>query len=275
MRSLRAPALTSLLGVAVCWLGLGGIVHAATPAAERVELFAASRAGQLELKVVPKDASQATVVIRNKTDRPLSIQLPAAFVGMPVLAQDGGNNRGNRGGNNSSSTSSNQSFGGGMMGGMGGGFGGGMGGFMDVGPERVAKIKVATVCLEHGKDDPNPRVAYELKPIEAFTDKAELIEVCKMLGLGELDQVSAQAAAWHLSDGLSWQELARKVRVQHLNGRVEMYFYPQQLTMARRAVQMAHHRAAASSVASVGEAQSPGEQAEAEARPRPLRAAAR
>jgi hypothetical protein len=201
--------------------------------------------------------------------------LPAAFVGMPVLAQDvGGNNRGNRGGNSSSSTSSNQSFGGGMGGGMGG-FGGGMGGFFDVGPERVAKIKLATVCLEHGKDDPNPRVAYELKPIEEFTDKAELIEVCKMLGRGELNQVSAQAAAWHLSDGLSWQELAQKVRVQHLNGSVEMYFYPQQLTLARRAVQLAHHRAADSSVASVGEAQSPGEQAEAEARQQPLRAASR
>ena len=54
-------------------------------------------------------------------------------------------------------------MGGGMMGGMGGGF-------FDVAPDRVGKIKVITVCLEHGKDDPNPRVPYELRPVDAFTD---------------------------------------------------------------------------------------------------------
>jgi hypothetical protein len=194
--------------------------------------------------VVPKDATQATVIIRNKTRRPLSIRVPDAFVGMPVLAQaaDRGNGRGGGGGGNTS-TSSQQSFGGGMGGGMMGGMGGmGMGGFFDVGPERVSKVKLPIVCLEHGKEDPNPRVAYELKPIEEFTDQPALVEICKMLGQRKLDQATAQAAAWHLSDGLSWNELARKIKVKHLNGQTELFFNAQQLRLAFQAVQVAHHR---------------------------------
>jgi hypothetical protein len=138
------------------------------------------------------------------------------------------------------------------------------GGFFDVGPDRVGKIKVATVCLEHGKEDPNPRVAYELKPITEFTDRVEVAEICRMLAHGQLDQPSAQAAAWHLTDGLSYQELATKVRVQHLNGQVEMYFHPAQLAAALRAVHVAHQRAA--EVRAAAESTSPGEQADASAR---------
>ena len=122
------------------------------------------------------------------------------------------------------------------MGGMG------MGGFFNVGPDRVGKIKVQTVCLEHGKEDPNPRVPYELRPITSFTQKAELIEMCKMLGRGEIDQVSAQAAAWHLSDGLTWDQLAQKVKIRHLNGQTEMYFSPSQLQQAMQAVCAATER---------------------------------
>jgi hypothetical protein len=84
-----------------------------------------------------------------------------------------------------------------------------------------------------------------------------------MLGRDELDQTVAQAAAWHLSDGLSWAELAQKVRVKHLNGTVQMYFNHAQLQQATSAVQLALHRAAESSVlaASQASAQSEGEAA--------------
>jgi hypothetical protein len=265
MTSHLTKSVVALVSVSAWGLGLSGVGAAAAPRGERVELFQAVAAQQIDVRLIPKDATQATVIIKNKTDRPLSIQMPAAFAGMPVLAQAGGNNRVGGGGGNNNSTSTNQSMGGGFGGMGGGGMGGmGMGGFFDVGPDRVSKIKVATVCLEHGKEDPNPRVAYELKPITEFSDKVELAEVCKMLAAGQLDQPAAQAAAWHLSDGLSFQELATKVRVQHLNGQVEMYFQPQQLAAALRAVHVAHRRAA--EVQAGPEATSPGEQADAAAR---------
>ena len=64
--------------------------------------------------------------------------------------------------------------------------GGGMGGMFNVAPERVRKFKVGTVCLEHGKKDPNPRVPYELRPIESFTSNTKVHELCAMRldGLG-------------------------------------------------------------------------------------------
>ena len=214
------------------------IVHAARPTAEKVELFSAIKARQIGVKLIPKDATQATVIIKNRTDRPLSIQMPRTFAGIPVLAQNN-----NAGGNNSGSSSSNQTMGGGMMGGgmMGGGMMGG--GMFNVGPERVGKIKVATVCLEHGKKDPNPRVPYKIRPITEFTRNTELIEVVKMLGDGKLNQMAAQAAAWHLSDGLTWQQLASQVKIKHLNGSVEMYFNRRQLQTALTAVSVARLRA--------------------------------
>jgi hypothetical protein len=57
-----------------------------------------------------------------------------------------------------------------------------------------------------------------------------------MLGNRQIDQRSAQAAAWHLMDGLSFEQLAQKVKVQHLNGSVEMYFQPNNVSLAARAV---------------------------------------
>jgi hypothetical protein len=225
-----------------------------------VELFAAMEAQQIDVKLIPKNAEQATVIIENKTDKPLSIKLPAAFAGVPILAQAGGNlGGGNVGGgrNNFGGGGGNQGFGGGM-GGMGMG-GMGMGGFFNVGPDRVAKLKVQTVCLEHGKEDPNPRVPYALRPIESFTQKAELIELCAMLGRGEIDQVSAQAAAWHLSDNLSWQQLAQKIKIKHLNGQTEMFFNAQHLQQALRAVRIATERTRGEPTPGTSPTTSPGE----------------
>ena len=97
-------------------------------------------------------------------------------------------------------------------------------------PDRVGKIKVATVCLEHGKDDPNPRVAYELKPITEFTRQGRVGRDVPDVGQRRSGSGHGSGGRWHLSDGLSFQQLAEKIRVRHLNGQVEMYFNPQQLT---------------------------------------------
>ena len=108
---------------------------------------------------------------------------------------------------------------GGGMGGMGGGGMGGMGGmggggFMRVAPEKMRKLAVRTVCLEHGKPDPNPKMAYKIVPIEQFTKKADVRVLCEALGYGQVTQNTAQAAAWHMMDGLTWGQLAAKNRVE-------------------------------------------------------------
>jgi len=222
----------------------------AGPAAKRVELFEAIKAGDIAVKLIPKDAKEANILIENKAKQPLEIKLPEAFAGVPVLAQIGGLGGGGFGGGNlgggGGGGGGNQGMGGGMggmMGGMGGMGGMGMGGMFNVAPDKVGKIKVAMVCLEHGKADPNPRVPYEIRPIESFTQDQRVAEICKMLGRGEVTQNAAQAAAWHFTDGLTWEQLAAKDRVKLSNGYTEKYFSPQELAVAMRVTLEASKRA--------------------------------
>ena len=189
---------------------------------DTVEFFAAKKAGLIDVMFIPRSSKSANIMMKNRTKRKLNIRMPEAFAGVPILGQMGGMGMG----------------GGGM--GMGGG---GMGGFQNIEPGRVRKVKVATVCLEHGKKEPNPRIKYDIVPIENFTRNAQVIELCRMLGSGKLDQMSAQAAAWHLTDDLSWQQLVQKIGATHLNGTSERYFHPNQVAMGMRYVQIAQQRA--------------------------------
>jgi hypothetical protein len=225
-------------------------------AAEVVELFAGIESGDIEVKVIPKDSTEANVTIKNKTGKPLTIKMPPALAGVPVQAQFGGGGgmMGGGGGmmgggGGMMGGGGNQGMGGGgMMGGGGGGMmgGGGMGGggMFNVAPEKVAKVKLVTVCLDHGKKDPNPRVPYKLIPVESYAKNAEVTEVLKLMTSGQLDQHSAQAAVWHLQNGLSWEQLATKVGAKHLNGTKEPYFTTAHLELALRATKIAIERAA-------------------------------
>jgi hypothetical protein len=230
---------------AVCCAAAEG-ADAPKPRAEVVELFAGMESGDLDVKIIPKDATKGTVILENKKDKPVTVKLPDAFAAVPVLAQFGGCPGGGGLGGGCPGGGANQGMGGGMMGGgMMGGMGGG--GFFNVGAERAVKIKVVTVCLEHGKKDPSPHVEYKLVKLESFAQNAAAREVVKMLARGEIDQHSAQAAVWNLENGLSWQELAQKIGVKHLNGTIEPYFSPAHLRRALAAAKVAESRAEKSS----------------------------
>ena len=193
----------------------------ADPNATTIDLFDGIANGDIAVKLIPKDSKESRVLIENKTDKPLSIKLPDAFAGVPVLAQAAGAGVGG------GAAGQNQGVGGGMMGGGGGGMGGG-GGFMNVPPEKIGQLKVATVCLDHGKAEPRPAVPYEVKPIESYTDKPEVQELCRMLGTGQINQRAAQVAAWHLNNNISWQDLAMK-QLRYANGASVPYFSPQEI----------------------------------------------
>jgi hypothetical protein len=226
---------------------------------EAVEMFAAMEAGQIEVKLIPKDINQANIFVVNKTDKPLAVKMPAAFAGVPVLAQGFGGGMGGMGGGmggmggGGMGGGGNQGVGGGMGGGGGGGgFGGGGGGMggggfgggaFNIAAGKVGKVQVDIICLEHGKTDPNPRVEYKIMPIESFSDKPEIAEICKMMANDEISHGSAQASAWHLANGLSWEELAAKDRVRLSNGYTEKYFSYRTLLIAKQAIDVAAQRA--------------------------------
>src|SRR4051812_46575739 len=52
---------------------------------QSVQMFAAMEAGDIEVKLIAKSDAEAQIRIKNKTDRPLSVQLPETFAGVPVL----------------------------------------------------------------------------------------------------------------------------------------------------------------------------------------------
>ena len=178
-----------------------------------VDMFAAMEDGTIDVRYIPKDATEATVWFENKSDKPLSIQLPEVFAGVPtVLAQGAG-----------------MGMGGGGMG--GGGMGGGM---FNIPAGMKARVKVNTVCLEHGKRDPNPKIPYTIIPIEKFTKKAEVIETCRLLANGQISQQVAQAAAWHYTDDMSFPALADKNRIVFRNGYTEKFFSYNQVLAAQQ-----------------------------------------
>ena len=257
-------------------------VKAAEPVDESqaVELFQAMEEGIVEVKLVPKNSLESSLSVTNKTNRPIVVDMPSAFAGVPVLAQppmggfggggfggpggggfgggafggeDGGRGgRGGRGGMDSGrgggNSGGNQSIGGGMgggrMGGMGGGMGGRRGGGMfSIAPNKTHKEAVRTVCLEHGKKEPRSTVKYTIVPIDSYTDNKTTQVLCEMLGDKDLDQNAVQVAVWSAENGMTMEELAAKTRQTSRNNPVESYFKPGELQLGAELLAQANGRA--------------------------------
>ena len=198
--------------------------------AERVELFAGMEKGTLETKVVANGPEGGSLLISNKTDEPLTVDLPKSFVTVHVLKQfgqqgggfggGGGLGGGGLGGQQGGQQAQGGGLGGGGLGGGGlgggglggGGFGGGQqgGGFFSIPPEKTVKVPYKSVCLNHGKPDPTPRAHRVLVKTEEYTEDPVLRELIGMVATGRLAPQAAQAAVWNRTDKMSWQELAAK-----------------------------------------------------------------
>ena len=234
------------------------------PQDETVELFAGIELGKLEVKLIPRDSTQCRVLITNKTDKPLNVTLPGAFAGVPVLAQfQPGNFQPGLavqpGQNWNNANSAPQQLGIGNPFGNNWGNQGNRGNQLfnmpaanpqpglgpanfapfNVAPENVAQLKLSSVCLEYGKPNPRPKIPYRLEPIESVTDRPEVGELCRMLGQGRVSQRAAQAAAWHLANDMSWQELTRLRRRIAMGRFSEPYFRPGELEAGRQAAEAA------------------------------------
>ena len=132
-----------------------------------------------------------------------------------------------------------------------------MGGMFRVEPDKTRKLKVPCVCLEHGKKDPNPRMKYVIVPIEKVNNDPRVVQLCNMLGNGKVAQNTAQAAAWHLANGLSWQDLAHKNRVESKYTGNVRFFHPAELRQAfywTKQIQREFEQQSSSSSTSYGDA---------------------
>lgn len=228
------------------------------PSARSVELFEGLDAGELEATVIMKNPFEGNVFLENKSDQPITVKLPQSVATVHVLKQmggmggmgGGGMGGGGMGGGMGGGGGGGQAGGGGMggggmggggMGGMGGGGmgGGGMGGgggFFSIPPEKVAQVPLNTVCLEHGKADPNPRMHYKLVKTNEYTVDPELRELLLVVASGKFDKKSLQAAAWHLTDKMSWDDLAKKSSRRAVGGLPPVYFFSRDEILAARQI---------------------------------------
>src|SRR5690349_18834217 len=92
-----------LAWVAVFVLAAGGSFGFAAekstkPAGETVGVFDGIKSGDVEVKVIPKDSTGGTIILKNKSKKPLTIAMPEAFAMVPVAAQFGGGGMGGMGG---------------------------------------------------------------------------------------------------------------------------------------------------------------------------------
>ena len=226
---------------------------ATSSASQTAELFAAEADGLVAVKYIPNDSRSAQVIITNRTSKPLSLRLPAAFAGVPVLAQMGMGMGGGgaaagfgAGGIGGGPQATGGGLGGQGMNGMGGGGAGAAGGgAFSIPPQKTRVLRVTTVCLEHGKPEPSSRHPYKLAAVELFSTDPKLAVVHESLGRGEQSQKVAQAAAWNLTNGLSWERLAAE-KIDHAGGVPdEPYFTAAELLAAQRVVAIATQQAAA------------------------------
>jgi len=192
---------------------------------DHIDVFEGIEKGVLDVKMIPKDAMGGNMLIENKGDKPLNVDFPAAFIGKQVLKQFGGGMGGGMGG-----------MGGGMGGMGGGGFGGGGqqggGGFFSVPADKVVRVAYRAVCLEHGKPEPSSRMTYRIGKVEEFSDNPVLEETLKLVASGQLDPQAGQAATWHITDKMSWEQLAAK-SIPHVGRPATPYFSAETLRRAQ------------------------------------------
>jgi hypothetical protein len=224
--------------------------------AETHDLLRAEEAGLVTVKYVPNDSRSAQIIVTNRSPRPLTLRLPEVFAGVPVLAQFGGAPGGGMAGFGAAGAGgAPQTTGGAAPAGAGMGIGGPPGGGMfSLPPEKTRVVKVTTVCLEHGKPEPSAIRPYKLAELKSYSDDPRLEQLLQSIGKGEVSQKVAQAAAWHIANGLTWQQLAAE-NIDRAGGDPdEPFFTPFELEAAFRVVEIVTQRAAAARPSSVSSA---------------------
>jgi len=229
---------------------LGGIltvhVRADEPAsveteAEPVGLFDAIDQGLVDVKFIAKSSTRGRLVVTNKTQEEVNFLVPEAFAGIPVLRQFGGGGGGRGGGGGGfGGGGGQQGVGGGGGRGGGGRGGGGRGGF-NIAPEKIRRIDVPLVCLDHGLKDPSSSKPYEIRPIEDVVNSPALVEIVKAYANGDLPYGASQAAVWNINSEVSWIDLASKLTGTKRSLVRESYFSSSEIRAAMAIV----HRAEA------------------------------
>ncbi len=229
------------------------------PEARVAPLFEAIDKGEIASRVSARNATYVRLYLTNTTTEPLTVALPKAAGAIHVLKQALGDGF-DSGDGGQSQQGSGQSIGGQF--GSQSGFPQGPSGspnnngnnfnfngvpgqnFFSIPPEKTVRLEMKTVCLDHGKPNPSPRKTYVLRPIEELTVRNwPLYHLLTGHNARTTDRKALQAAAWRLSNGLSWKELARKKKSNLSRIAATRYFTEGQLRGAVKLVEAAEKKA--------------------------------
>jgi len=260
---LLRPTLASALCLTLLCLmgaGRGSIVKLTLDSDARVvDLFDGQEQGQFEIRVVAMNPHEGKVFITNQTDKPLTVAVPKAVVGVHVLPQVG-NNSGN--GFFGSSGNANQTTNGAS--GQGQSVGGNLSpvgsngsffpnstagknnsppgnGFFSIPPDKTVQLGLSSVCLNHGRPNPNSGMKYRLVRVESHTSDTVLQQLLEDYS-PRTNKDARQAAAWHLANGFSWKQLANLTE-QPIPSVAVPLFTKSQISAARELVEQARRNA--------------------------------
>ena len=189
------------------------------PSAPVIGMFQGMEEEKIDVKLIQISSKKGNLLVENKTNETITVQLPDAFVGVHVLNQigglgggglggglGGGGQQGGGGGGGQQAGGGGQGLGGGGQ--QGGGQQGGGGGFFSIPPEKLVRIPVNSVCLEYGKTEPTAKMEYRVVPVDAVSKDPVLAKLLAFVATGRMNENAAQAAAWVLASGKTWEELA-------------------------------------------------------------------
>lgn len=265
-RLVRPMFVCSLSLSLLCLIGAGtGSIKKLTLDADApvVELFDGIEQGQVDVRTSMANPYEGKVFVTNRTDKPLTVAIPKAVVGVHVLPQFGNNAGngafGNNGNNNQANNGANgqaQSAGGNLGAienngnGNGNGFPNAPGGmqnkfpgnnFFSIPAEKTVQLDFRSVCLNHGRPNPNAAMKYRMTKVEAYTTDPVLQQLLEDYSPRTNKDVQ-QAAAWHLANGLTWKQLANLTQ-QKIPGVHTPLFTKAELDSARELVEWAKQNA--------------------------------
>ena len=226
-----------------------------------VELFEGIDQGLFEVRVVMNDEYRGRVFVHNTSDQPQTEEVPKAVVGIHVLKQIGGPfSTGQAGPLNQPFGQNNTAYGpaqaaAGQLSPSGSqsptfnSFNGPGPSFFTIPPEKTVQLQMSSVCIDHGKPAPIPRMSYLLRRLDQHTANRALVKLIENADRQKTDRLALQAAAWHLANRMSWDDLTRKT-VTVGAGVQRRLFAPAHLEAARALVDAAH-----AAVASVDKSQ--------------------
>ncbi|MBM83089.1 MAG: hypothetical protein CMJ78_21215 [Planctomycetaceae bacterium] len=183
-----------------------------------VGLFDGLRKGQIAAKLVQQSEKTGAFFLKNQSTSPLNVQFPETFIGFHVMNQP--NTRGAAPSRTPTQQSTRldpatraQTTAGSISAGtqrVGARGEPEVVGLFSVSPQQVLKLPVTSVCLEFGRPTPRSNMSYLIVSVEDYTrGNVVLQELIPLFAKAKVDQRSAQTAAWHVANGLSWSKLSR------------------------------------------------------------------